>query len=146
MAEKLTLQPGETLLFKVPVSLVTGKLATRTGVCYLTSQRVVVISEGLLAGVAAGISIIARTVLRKTKQLGTQRQEIALRQLGRVSLQKYGLNQTVDLPLGDGTMLRMVMSAKTRQRFLQALDQALAGHNLQRVPEGEAAWRIRPQG
>ncbi len=39
--EKFALQSGEQLLFREPVSLVTGRMATRTGVCYLTTQRIV---------------------------------------------------------------------------------------------------------
>ncbi len=143
MNAKLTLQPGEELLFKVPVSLVTGRLATRTGMCYLTNQRIVVDSETLLAGVSAAISILARTVLRKLKLLGTRRQEIALRELTGVEMQKYGLNQTVNIPLNDGTQIRMVLGAKSRQRFLQTLEAALRDLGLELVPKQENAWRVR---
>ena len=143
MNAKLTLQPGEELLFKVPVSLVTGRLATRTGMCYLTNQRIVVDSETLLAGVSAAISILARTVLRKLKLLGTRRQEIALRELTGVEMQKYGLNQTVNIPLNDRTQIRMVLGAKSRQRFLQTLEAALRDLGLELVPKQENAWRVR---
>ncbi len=143
MNAKLTLQPGEELLFKVPVSLVTGRLATRTGMCYLTNRRIVVDSETLIAGVSAAISILARTGLRKLKLLGTRRQEIALRELTGVEMQKYGLNQTVNIPLNDGTQVRMVLGAKSRQRFLQTLEAALRDLGLELVPKRENAWRVR---
>ncbi len=141
-----TLQPGETLLRKDPVSLVGKRVVSRTGVCYLTSQRIVVDSESLLAGVGAAVSIITRAVLRKAGQLGAQRQEAALRQLGRISLGKYGINKTVDVPLSDGSTLRMVMNARQREQWLAALDEALAAQGLERVAEGEETWRIRPTG
>jgi len=144
MQGDIVLRPGEKLLLKAPVSLVTGRLATRTGVCYLTTQRIVVVSEAMMAGVAAGLSIIARTVLRKVGQLGTQKQEVALRELRSVELQKYGINQTVNIPLSDGSQARIVFSAKTRQRFFQMLDDALRAQGLQRMSEGENIWRVRP--
>ncbi len=143
MNAKLTLQPGEELLFKVPVSLVTGRLATRTGMCYLTNRRIVVDSETLIAGVSAAISILARTGLRKLKLLGDRRQEIALRELTGVEMQKYGLNQTVNIPLNDGTQVRMVLGAKSRQQFLQTLEAALRDLGLELVPKRENAWRVR---
>jgi len=144
MANNFTLQAGEKLLRKDPISLVEGKLAGRTGVCYLTSQRIVVDSESLLVGAFGVVSIIMRTVLRKMNQYGTRRQEIALRQLTRVSLAKYGVNKTVDIPLGDGDSVRMVFSAKTRTQWLEALDRALSGLGMERVPDGENIWRTRP--
>jgi len=140
----LVLQTGETLLRKDFVSLVGKRVVSRTGVCYLTNQRIVVDSESLLAGAGAAVSIIARTVLRKAGQLGARRQEAALERLSRISLGKYGINKTVDVPLSDGTTLRMVMNARQRRQWLAALDQALAARGLRRVPEGEEAWRIRP--
>ena len=143
MNAQLTLQPGEELLFKVPVSLVTGRLATRTGMCYLTNRRIVVDSETLIAGVSAAVSILARTGLRKLKLLGTRRQEIALRELTGVEMQKYGLNQTVNIPLNDGTQVRMVLGAKSRQQFLQTLEAALRDLGLELVPKRENAWRVR---
>ncbi len=143
MNAQLTLQPGEELLFKVPVSLVTGRLATRTGMCYLTNQRIVVDSETLIAGASAAVSILARTALRKLKLLGTRRQEIALRELTGVEMQKYGLNQTVNIPLNDGTQVRMVLGAKSRQQFLQTLEAALRDLGLELVPKRENAWRVR---
>ena len=143
MNAKLTLQPGEELLFKVPVSLVTGRLATRTGMCYLTNRRIVVDSETLMAGVSAAISILARTALRKLKLLGARRQEIALRELTGVEVQKYGLGQTVNIPLNDGTQVRMVLGDKSRQQFLQTLEAALRDLGLELVPKRENAWRVR---
>ena len=144
MSEKIVLQPEEKILFKSPVSLVTGKLVTRTGVCYLTTQRIVVVSEALLAGAAAGVSILASALLRKTKRLGTQTQEIQFRYLGNVKLSSYGLNKTVDIRLEDGSWLRIAFSAKGRRNFLQALDDALRAHGLQRVAEGEDSWWVKP--
>ncbi len=143
MNEKLRLQPGEELLFQVPVSLVTGRLATRTGMCYLTNRRIVVDSETLIAGVSAGISILARAVLRKLKLLGTRHQEIALSELSGVTVQKYGLGQAVNIPLNDGTQVGMVLSAKSRQRFLQTLEAALHELGLELVSDHENAWRVR---
>lgn len=146
MGQQMILQAGETLLRKDAVSLVVGRIASRTGVCYLTDRRIVVVSESLLIGVAAGLSIIARATLRKANKLGTQQQEIALRRLTHFSFSKYGLNQSVDIPLGDGTTLRMVMGAKQRQKWLAALDKALRSQNLVRVSDGEETWRVRPAG
>ncbi len=143
MESQIILQSGETLLRRDAISLVEGRIASRTGVCYLTNQRIVILSESVLAGAAAAVSIIARSVLRRAKQLGKQKQEIPLRQLSRVSLSKYGVNQSVDIPLSDGTTLRMVMGAKQRQQWLAALDEALRAQGLERIPEGEAAWRVR---
>ena len=145
MAQKLVLQSGEQLLFRVPVSLVTGRLATRTGTCYVTNRRIAVISESLMAGVAAAVSIISRAILRKANALGTQKQEVSLKMLGRISLGKYGVGRTVDIPLGDGSQVRMVLNGKQTQRFFEALDSALAGLGLERVAEGEDAWRVRPR-
>ncbi|HEB66100.1 MAG TPA: hypothetical protein ENJ02_11250 [Chloroflexi bacterium] len=145
MAQKLVLQSGEQLLFRVPVSLVTGRLATRTGTCYVTNRRIAVISESLAAGVSAAVSIISRAILRKANALGTQKQEVSLKMLGRISLGKYGVGRTVDIPLGDGSQVRMVLNGKQTQRFLEALDGALAGLGLERVAEGEDAWRVRPR-
>ena len=145
MAQKLVLQSGEQLLFRVPVSLVTGRLATRTGTCYVTNRRIVVISESLAAGVSAAVSIISRAILRKANALGTQKQEVSLKMLGRISLGKYGVGRTVDIPLGDGSQVRMVLNGKQTQRFLEALDDALAEQGLERVAEGEDAWRVRPR-
>ena len=141
---EISLSPNENLLRKDHVSLVEGRIMTRTGVCYLTSHRIVVLSESMVAGAAAAVSIIARTLLRKTAQLGSRRQEIALKNLTRVSLAKYGLNQSVDIPLGDGTTLRMVMNKKQRQQWLVALEEALRAQGLMLTPEGKAAWRVRP--
>ncbi len=141
---EITLFPNEALLRKDPVSLVEGRIVARTGVCYLTSRRLVVVSESILAGAAAAVSVIARTLLRKTAQLGSRRQEIALNNLIRVSLAQYGLNQSVDIPLGDGTSLRMVMGPKQRRQWLAALENALHAQGLALVPESEAAWRVRP--
>ncbi len=141
---EISLSPNENLLRKDHVSLVEGRIVTRTGVCYLTSHRIVVLSESMVAGAAAAVSIIARTLLRKTAQLGSRRQEIALKNLTRVSLAKYGLNQSVDIPLGDGTTLRMVMNKKQRQQWLAALEEALRAQGLMLTPEGKAAWRVRP--
>ncbi len=143
MNAKPLLQPGEELLFKVPVSLVTGRLATRTGMCYLTNRRIVVDSETLMAGVSAAISILARTALRKLKLLGARRQEIALRELTGVEVQKYGLGQTVNIPLNDGTQVRMVLGDKSRQQFLQTLEAALRDLGLELLPEQENVWRVR---
>ncbi len=145
MAQKLVLQSGEQLLFRVPVSLVTGRLATRTGTCYVTNRRIVVISESLAAGVSAVVSIISRAILRKANALGTQKQEVSLKMLGRISLGKYGVGRTVDIPLGDGSQVRVVLNGKQTQRFLEALDSALAEQGLERVAEGEDAWRVRPR-
>lgn len=140
---EILLSPNENLLRKGRVSLVEGRIVTRTGVCYLTSHRIVVLSESMVAGAAAAVSIIARTLLRKTAQLGSRRQEIALKNLTRVSLAKYGLNQSVDIPLGDGTTLRMVMNKKQRLQWLAALEEALRAQGLMLTPEGKAAWRVR---
>ena len=146
MAQKLVLQSGEQLLFRAPVSLVTGRLATRTGICYVTNRRIAVISESLVAGVSAAVSIISRSILRKANALGTREQEIPLKMLGRISLGKYGVGRTVDIPLGDGSQVRMVLNGKQTQRFLDALDSALAEQGLERVAGGEDAWRVRPTG
>ncbi len=146
MSEAFTLAPRETLLRKDHVSLVEGRLAARTGVCYLTNQRLVVVSESVIAGAAAAVSIIARTLLRKASQLGTRRQEIALKNLTRLSLAKYGLNQSVDIPLGDGTTLRMVMGPKQRRQWLAALEDALRAQGRALTPEGENTWRVHPTG
>ncbi|HFC08968.1 MAG TPA: hypothetical protein ENJ54_03780 [Chloroflexi bacterium] len=143
---QITLSPHETLLRKDRVSLVEGRIAARTGVCYLTSHRIVVLSESVVAGAAAAVSIIARTLLRKSAQLGTRRQEIALKGLTRISFSKYGLNQSVDIPLGDGTTLRMVMNKKQRQQWLGVLEDALRAQGLMLALEGEATWRVRPAG
>lgn len=145
MAEKLALQPGEEVLFRAPISLVTGKLATRTGKCYVTTQRIIVDSESFAAGAAASVSIISRAILRKTKALGARRQEISLKRLGRVSLGKYGLSRTVDIPLEDGSQLRMVLGNRLTKRFFDALDDALARQEWERVPDGEDSWRMRPK-
>ena len=145
MAEKLSLRPGEELLFHAPVSLVTGKLATRTGVCYLTNQRVVVSSESVVAGAAAAVSILSRSLLRKTKALGNQRREIPLKTLGRVSVGKYGMAHTVDFPLADGSQLRLAMGKKLEARFFEAFDRALASQGWERVAEDADSWRIRPK-
>ncbi len=145
LMEKFALQSGEQLLFREPVSLVTGRMATRTGVCYLTTQRIVIDSESLVAGSAAAVSIILRTLLRKTKVLGAQRQEIPFSKVGRISLGKYGIGRTVDIPLGDGSQVRMVLGKKATQRFFEALDGALAEQGWERVAEGEDSWRLRPK-
>ncbi len=146
MSAKFSLQPDEHLLRKDAVSLVEGRIVSRTGVCYLTDRRIVVISESMLAGAAAAVSILARTLLRKTKQLGTRQQEIPLKRVGRVSLSRYGVNKTVNIPLGDGSTLRMVMGPKQRQKWLAALDEALRAQGLERVQEGEETWRVRVRG
>ena len=143
MGAKLILKPAEDLVMQVPVTLVTGKLATRTGTCYLTTQRVVVDSEPLAAGAAAAVSILARTVLRKTQLLGSQRQEVALHKLTGLSLGRYGVGQTLDLSLPDGSSLRMVLGKRKIDEFLQKLDEALAAQRLVRQASGENAWKIR---
>ncbi len=142
--EHLVLQPEERLLRKDAVSLVGKKLVTRTGFCYLTNQRLIVDSEPLLAGAAGTVSIVARSVLRKVGQLRARRDEIALRQLTRVSLSRYGVNRAVDIPLGNGETLRLVMNTRQRKEWLAALDEALRGQGLQRVAEDEGIWRVRP--
>ncbi len=143
MGAKLILKPAEDLVMQVPVTLVTGKLATRTGTCYLTTLRVVVDSEPLAAGAAAAVSILARTVLRKTQLLGSQRQEVALHKLTGLSLGRYGVGQTLDLSLPDGLSLRMVLGKRKIDEFLQKLDEALAAQRLVRQASGENAWKIR---
>jgi len=143
MSNDFSLQAGEKLLRKDPVSLVEGNLASRTGVCYLTSQRVVVDSESLLVGVFGIVSIIFRAILQKMNRFGTRRQEVDLRQLTRVSLGKYGVNKTINIPLYDGSSVRMVFSAKTRTRWLEALDQALNDLGMERVSEGGESWMVQ---
>ncbi|MCF6277839.1 MAG: hypothetical protein L3J16_03720 [Anaerolineales bacterium] len=144
MRSEFVLQAGEKLLRKDAVSLVEGKLVSRIGMCYLSDQRIAVLSEGLLVGAFGAVSVIVRTVLRKLKRYGSHRQEIALRQLTCIALSAYGLNKAVDISLGDGSVLRMVMGAKQRQQWLSALDGALASNELKRVAESENIWRVKP--
>jgi hypothetical protein len=142
MVNKLELHPGEQLLRKDPVSIVAGKLASRTGICYITNQRVVVDSEILLAGVAGAISILMRAILRKFNQFGTRHQEIALSNLSEISVGKYGLNKTVDIVFEDGEKVRLVFSAKTREKWLNTLDEALSAFGLQRVEVMTDLWQV----
>lgn len=142
MFKKLELHPGEQLLRKDPVSIVEGKLASRTGLCYITTQRVVVESEFLLAGVAGAVSIMMRAILKKFNQFGTRHQEIALSNLSEISLGKYGLNKTVDIAFEDGKKLRLVFSAKTREKWLNTLDEALSALGLQRIEITANLWQV----
>ncbi len=142
---QIQMNPGERLMFRAPISLVAGKTVNQVGVCYLTDQRLIIHSEGMLSGLLAGISVLARTALKKGREQRGKVQEIPLRQLSKIQMQKYGLNQTVNLPLMDGSQLRIVFDHKTRRRFLQFLDEALRAQGLERVPAGENAWRVRPR-
>jgi len=142
MFKKLELYPGEQLLRKDPVSIVEGKLASRTGVCYITNQRIVVDSEFLLAGVAGAASIIMRAILKKFNQFGTRRQEIALSNLSEISLGKYGLTKTVEIAFEDGKKVRLVFSAKARDKWLKTLDEALSALGLQRTEITGDLWQV----
>ncbi len=140
----LRLNDGEKLLWKDSISLVEKRLVSRIGICYLTNQRIVVDTQSLIRGLAGAFSALARALLLNSKQFGTQRKEISLRKMTRISFSKYGLNQALIIPLGDGTEIRLVMGPKQRRQWLAAFDQALQAQRLERVPYGEETWRVRP--
>ena len=140
---KITLRPDEILLRKDSVNFFTKKVSTRVGTCFLTSQRVVTFSDPLIIATMGVASIIVRAVLKKLGRWQSGREEAELRDLQRVTLSQYGLNEgRVTLDFRDGTQIRIATAKKRRAEWLDALDLALRDLGLERVPDGEDTFAV----
>ncbi len=143
--QDIHLQPNERILKTDDISVVRNGIASRIGKCYLTNARIVLTSTPTALGVATQLSAIGSLLFGKARARATQEESFPLRELQEIALSKYGLNKTIDLHGVDGSVARMAMGAKQRQRWLAALDQVLHAQGLQRVESGEAErWLIRP--
>ena len=143
--QDVQLQPGERILKTDDISVVRKGIASRIGKCYLTNYRIVLTSAPTPLGVATQLSAIGSMLFGKARAMATQEESFPLRELQEIALSKYGLNKAVDLRGADGSVARMVMGAKQRQRWLAALDQVLRAQGLHRVESGEAEhWLIHP--
>ena len=143
MSESFDLGAGERLLRKDIVSFVQGPMRVRPGTCYLTNRRVVAQSTSLLAGSLMAVSAIGRAIARKVVKPDLV--EVPLRDLVRVSKERYGMNPNVlAFSTGGEPVLKVVFSGRQLRAWLDALDEALETQGKALVEEGEHTWRVRP--
>ena len=143
MSEVITLGAGERLLRKDMVSFVQGPMRVRPGTCYLTDQRVVAQSTSLLAGSLMAVSAIGRAIARKVVKPDLV--EVPLRDLVRVSKERYGVNPNVlTFSTGGDPVLKVVFSRRQLRAWLDALDEVLEAQGKALVAEGENTWQVRP--
>ncbi len=138
---KVTLESGERLLNKQSATFAEGKVADKMGVCFMTDRRLIFQYQP----VWIAVSMLTRPLALLVPAWRKQSREIRYRELVGIGFEKYGVNQSaVVIPFPDGTVLWMLLSAYQRDKWVEALDDVLREQGLQRVPEGENRWRIRP--
>ncbi len=141
------LQEGERVLRSDATQFFKKRLNSAAGLCFLTNQRVVTFSSPLLVWSLGLVSGIGRAVLKRLGLWLKSRQEGALRDLMQITLSNYGpLQRRVTLHFRDGVVIRIGFQKGDREQWLATLDEALAEAGLQRVEEGEAAFKVVAAG
>ncbi|RMF29456.1 MAG: hypothetical protein D6759_13825 [Chloroflexi bacterium] len=137
----IQLQPGERVLRKDRISLTEGKLVNKVGVCFMTDRRLVFQYQPTWMGISILMRVIFSRLIPAWRKVT---REVSYQEMDRIWMEKYGINQAVVVPLPDGVTLKVIFSGRQRTAWFEALDQALAGQGLRRVPDGEHAWRVQP--